>query len=253
MTTHDQQTHQQFGTVAAAYLTSSVHAQGADLTRVAAHVSQTPAAKVLDLGCGAGHLSFAMAPHAASVVAVDLSQAMLEVVATEAHQRGLGNIAVEQASAESLPFADAGFDYVCTRFSAHHWGDIRAGLREAHRVLKPGGELVVIDIVAPESPLCDTYMQAIELLRDVSHVRDYAPSEWRRLLGEAGFEVMLFDSWRLRMEFDSWTARMRTPALHVSAIRALIDAAPREVRAHLGVDADYGFDLEAGLICSRRV
>ncbi|WP_163311821.1 class I SAM-dependent methyltransferase, partial [Enterobacter cloacae] len=84
--------------------------------------------------------------------------------------------------AERLPFDDAAFDIVATRFSAHHWYDVRKGLAEARRVLKPGGKLVIVDIVAPEVPLLDTLLQTAEVLRDVSHVRDYRVSEWQAML-----------------------------------------------------------------------
>src|SRR5476649_3090517 len=173
---------QQFGSTASAYLTSAVHAQGADLDTLRATAQRLSHPCVLDLGCGAGHASFAVAPHAQSVTAFDLSAQMLDVVAQAARERGLHNLETRQGNAARLPFADASFDLVVTRFSAHHWLDVPAALREVKRVLKKGGVLVVIDITAPESPLHDTTLQAVELLRDGSHVRDYRPSEWRSML-----------------------------------------------------------------------
>jgi ubiquinone/menaquinone biosynthesis C-methylase UbiE len=71
---------------------------------------------VLDLGCGAGHASFTAAQQVAQVTAYDLSSQMLEVVA-EAAKRRAGNIDA-QGYAESLPFADASFDVVISRYSA---------------------------------------------------------------------------------------------------------------------------------------
>lgn len=68
------------------------------------------------MGCGADHASFAVAPVAASVTAFDLSPEMLAVVGAAAQQRGLHNLATEQGNAASLPFADAAFDMVVTRF-----------------------------------------------------------------------------------------------------------------------------------------
>lgn len=240
----------QFGETASAYLTSAVHAQGEDLQRLQAivgeHSSTSRAAKVLDLGCGGGHVSFAVAPFAATVVASDLSAQMLDVVAAAAHQRGLSNIVTQKAQAESLPFDDAAFDIVITRFSAHHWSDVPAGLREAHRVLKAGGRMIVVDIVAPEQPLLDTMLQSVEILRDASHVRDYRVSEWSAMLNAVGFAVQDAPrQWRLKMVFADWIARMRTPSERVAAIRSLFDGASDEVRHHFAVESDYSFTIDS--------
>lgn len=242
---------QQFGNTASAYLTSAVHAQGADLTAlrdIAAGL--TGSAKrpvVLDLGCGAGHASFAVAPVAESVTAFDLSPEMLAVVAGAAHERGLAQIVTQQGNVASLPFADASFCMVMTRFSAHHWLDVPAALREVNRVLKPGGVFVVIDITAPESPLHDTTLQAVELLRDGSHVRDYRTSEWLRMLDDAGFAGERVSDWKLHMQFDEWTARMRTPAERVTAIRGLLRSAPMETRDYFAVQGDDSFTIDSTL------
>ncbi|MCJ2140736.1 class I SAM-dependent methyltransferase [Methylobacterium sp. E-066] len=241
----------QFGAQAAAYVTSAVHAAGADLDRIGALVRGLPGARVLDLGCGGGHVAFAAAAAGAAVTAYDLSAEMLAAVTAEAGRRGLDRIETRQGAAESLPFPDAAFDAVLTRYSAHHWRDVPAALAEARRVLKPEGLLVVCDAVAPEEPLLDTHLQAVELLRDPSHVRDYRVSEWRRMLEIAGFVPGEALASRPRMEYASWIARMRTPEVNAAAIRALQASAPVEVAAHFAIEADGSFLLDSVLIEAR--
>ena len=241
----------QFGSQASAYVTSAVHAAGPDLDRIGALIRGMPGARVLDLGCGGGHVAFAAASAGAAVTAYDLSDAMLAAVTAEAARRGLDGIETRQGAAEVLPFPDSGFDAVLTRYSAHHWRDVPAALREARRVLRPRGVLVVCDIVAPEEPLLDTHLQAVELLRDPSHVRDYRISEWRAMLAAAGFEAGPAQASRPRMEFASWIARMRTPEVHVAAIRALQVSAPAEVTAHFAIEPDGSFLLDSALIEAR--
>ncbi len=245
----------QFGATASAYLTSAVHAQGADLERLKqelAEVAPGVAAKqVLDLGCGAGHASFAAAAVAGEVTAYDLSAEMLAVVRGAAAERGLTNLRTEQGAAERLPFADASFCAVITRMSAHHWRDVPAALAEIRRVLKPGGKVVMIDIAGAEDPLPDTWLQSVELLRDPSHVRDYSPTQWRGLFAAAGFAPEVSPVWRLEIEFSSWVARMRTPEVAVQAIRHLWQLAPAEVRERYRVQPDGSFALEALMVVAR--
>lgn len=254
MHSHDQSVHAQFDSRAQAYLQSAVHAQGPDLEyardRVAACLP--PCASALDVGCGAGHLAFAIAPALARVVALDPSQGMLATVAAAAQARGLAQIETHAGQAAALPFADAGFDLVCTRYSAHHWTDLPAALADMHRVLKPGGCLLVIDVLGDDDALVDTHLQALELLRDPSHVRDRSDSEWRRLLDGAGFAVNDARQWPLRLEFASWIARMRTPDVHVAALRALQAGAAQEVQRALAYEADGSFTCTTGAYWARR-
>lgn len=242
MATNHDKVSEQFSPAAQDYLVSAVHAQGADLDQLAALAPGLRARNALDLGCGAGHVSFTVAPHVGHVTAYDLSRAMLDVVAQAARERGMDNIiSVQEGVAEKLPYADASFDLVCSRYSAHHWADVPMALKEIRRVLMRGGKLVMMDIASFDVPVHDTHLQAIELLRDPSHVRDYTALEWREMMTVAGFEVDALRCWRIKLEFSSWIARMRTPAVHVDAIRSLLGNASEDVRTSLQVEEDGSF------------
>jgi ubiquinone/menaquinone biosynthesis C-methylase UbiE len=249
---HMQVVQRQFGEQASAYLSSEVHAQGVEFALLQAELDGHGDARVLDLGCGAGHVSFLVAPLVAEVVAYDLSQQMLDVVISAAAQRGLDNVSSERGAAEQLPFADGSFDFVFSRYSAHHWSDLGLALREVRRVLKPGGVACFIDVASPGSPLLDTYLQTVEVLRDTSHVRDYSAAEWLQQVSEAGLYPRSYARQRLRLEFASWVERMRTPEVFREAILALQQAVGAEVREYFEVAADGSFSTDVLVLWAER-
>jgi SAM-dependent methyltransferase len=237
----------QFGARADAYLNSAVHAQGVDLEALAVLARAHPEARVLDLGCGGGHVTFHVAPHVREVVAYDLSPEMLDVVERAARERGLGNVTTKQGLAENLPFDAGSFDLVLSRFSAHHWRDFEAGLREAARVLKPGGIAAFVDTVSPGAPLLDTFFQAIELLRDCSHVRNYSRAEWEAAIAHAGLIPGDTTQHRLHLEFTSWIERIRTPQVQADAIRALQAAMSASVTRYFEIEPEGSFCVDVAL------
>jgi SAM-dependent methyltransferase len=245
--THEALVGSQFGSRAAAYLTSVPHAQGADLQALAALVDGQSQARVLDLGCGAGHVSFHVAPGVREVVAYDLSSEMLGVVARAAAKRDIDNIVTRQGVAEHLPFDDNSFDYVFSRYSAHHWRDLDAGLRETARVLRRGGIAVFVDSVSPGRPLLDTHLQAVELLRDPSHVRSYSRAEWEAAIVRAGLRPGSVSAHHVRLDFATWVERMRTPRIQSEAIRALQAAMSETVTQYFDIGADGSFTLDVGM------
>ncbi|NJR80278.1 class I SAM-dependent methyltransferase [Sphingomonas corticis] len=245
---HDQLVDAQFGKQAERYVESSVHATGVDLRRIGDIARIGVYDRVLDLGCGGGHVTYAVAPHVSDVVACDLSQGMLDAVATEAAGRHLSNVRTALASSERLPFADASFDLVVSRYSVHHWRDWEAGLREARRVVRPDGCLVFVDVMAPSSPMLDTHLQAVELLRDPSHVRDRSMAEWIAALGRAAITPVWVEPFRLPLEFVPWVERMATPDVAVDAIRWLQRGSSSEVQAAFQIKDDGGFVVDAVFI-----
>lgn len=251
-TKHHDNVDKQFGEQARHYLTSAVHASGGDLLRLAERLSGESEAIVLDIGCGAGHASFIAAQHVKEVVAYDLSEKMLAVVRSTALERGYHHLTTRRGYAESLPFDDAEFDMVISRYSAHHWHDLGSALREVHRVLKPGGKLIFMDVSAPGHPVLNIWLQTVEALRDTSHVQDYSPGEWLALMTESGLVIQAVSQDRLHLEFSSWIERIRTPDVMVQAIRAYQHSAPDEVQRYYSLQPDGSFTTDIIFIEANR-
>lgn len=250
--THHDKVSQQFSSQASAYLSSAVHASGRDLERLNARLADFPEAKLLDLGCGAGHASFIAASQVKEVVAYDLSEQMLSVVSDAARARSIANITTQHGYAEVLPFNDGSFDIVISRYSAHHWHDVGKALREVKRVLKPGGMVIFMDVMSPGHPVLDIWLQTVEALRDTSHVHNYSSGEFLSLFNDAGLVTQSLLCDRLVLEYSSWIARMRTPAVMADAIRAYQQSASDEVQRYFELQADGSFTSDIVMLEAKK-
>jgi len=250
--THHDKVSQQFSSQASAYLSSAVHASGRDLERLNARLADFPEAKLLDLGCGAGHASFIAAAQVKEVVAYDLSEQMLSVVSDAAKDRSISNITTQHGYAEVLPFNDGSFDIVISRYSAHHWHDVGKALREVKRVLKRGGMVIFMDVMSPGHPVLDIWLQTVEALRDTSHVHNYSSGEFLSLFNDAGLVTQSLLCDRLVLEYTSWITRMRTPAVMADAIRAYQQSASDEVQRYFELQADGSFTSDIVMLEAKK-
>jgi SAM-dependent methyltransferase len=139
-------------------------------------------ARVLDVGCGSGWASRLMVEKATRgrVVGIDISDEMIRVAAQSS--KGIPQLEFRVAGAESLPFGDDEFSDVFSMESLYYYADISAALREIHRVLESGGQLLtVIDLYQENEPS----HQWIETLRVPVHLLSIP--EYHALLQDAGF------------------------------------------------------------------
>ncbi len=135
---------------AAGYETASGALLGGFYDGIAADVARgaSAGARVLEIGCGPGHLSSRLArDHGLVVVGVDLDAAMLEKArAHAARLEGASPPTFIVGDAAALPFAAGSFDLVISTLSLHHWDDPSAALREIARVLRPEGRALIWDL-----------------------------------------------------------------------------------------------------------
>jgi len=246
-----------FGAVAGNYVSSAVHAKGDDLPRLVELARLRGEERVLDVATGGGHTALAFAPHVREVVASDLTPDMLAAAEEFIRGRGAGNVSFEQADAEDLPFADESFDIVVCRIAAHHFPDPESFVREAARVLKPGGRFLLDDNVAPEDPDLDEFMNRFEKWRDPGHVRAHRVSEWRAFMEDAGLSIEHIEPpGRKPYPFEEWTARIRMPEDERGELEVWLLAAPKKFKDFFEVVVEDGRVVSLtglyGILVSRR-
>lgn len=115
------------------------------------------AQEILDLACGTGDFSIAIARKAhpqTRVTGVDLSEGMLAVMREKVRAAGLeARISAGKGDADALPFADGSFDRVTVAFGVRNFEHRETALREIRRVLRPGGRLVILELSLPSNPV----------------------------------------------------------------------------------------------------
>jgi ubiquinone/menaquinone biosynthesis C-methylase UbiE len=157
---------------------------------------------VLDVACGPGLLVCAFARVVRHATGIDLTPAMLEQARELQRQQGLQNVTWQQGDVLPLPFEDGQFSIVSARFAFHHFLDPLAVLKEMRRV---GGRIVVADS-APASEKADAF-NAVERLRDPSHVQAMPVEELRELFVSAGLAEPRVESYRLEGELEDLLRR----------------------------------------------
>lgn len=241
----------QFGANAASYVTSAVHARGSDLPLLVALAGLTGRELVLDVATAAGHTALALAPGAAHVTGVDLTAEMLVEARRQAALKGIGNVTFSVADAEHLPFPDDRFDVVTCRIAAHHFPNVAAFCREAARVLRPGGLLLVVDNVALEDDELDSFINTVEKLRDPSHFRAFRLSEWQGYVEAAGLGYTVAHQFITAVEREAWLTRMNPAPSVADDVRRRLAGAPDRVKEAFAITAD-GFQLYKAIIVGRK-
>jgi ubiquinone/menaquinone biosynthesis C-methylase UbiE len=143
-----------------------------------------PEDTVLDVACGPGLMACALARVARHVTGIDLTPAMIEQAKVMQQADGLTNLTWRVGDVQRLPFADASFSLLFTRYSFHHLLDPKAVLAEMVRVCSHGGRVAVVDVFTSGPEQAEAYNR-MEKLRDPSHVRALALEELTALLTQA--------------------------------------------------------------------
>jgi len=194
--------------------------------------------RVLDVACGTGVVVFSLAKTAKEVIGLDLTGEMLQKARKQRHEQGIANVHFELGEAEALPFEDGAFDVTVCRMSVHHFSEPAKSMAEMARVTRPGGRVVIADIVSSSDIPTTALHNAIERLRDPSHVRMLTDEELIGLVTSSGLRITSTESWGKSRNFEEWAEVLNAPARTEPLGIILTELA----RANVGAGMDLRLD-----------
>lgn len=173
---------------------------------------------VLEVAAGTAACGRTFSPAVQTVVCLDATLPMLEAGKAAAEQSGLTNLIFEKGVAEDLPFLSGSFDLVMSRLAFHHFSAPVKTFEEMVRVLKPNGRLVMIDMEATPEP-DRAPRDAIEKMRDPSHVSNLTKDDMEMLFESEGLSIEHSDTVPIEQHLESWMGLTRTPPETAKVIR----------------------------------
>lgn len=180
----------------------------------------------LEVACGPAAISRAMAAKVGRVQGVDLTPAMVEKAREEAASESISNVELSVGDATALEFDDACFDGAVTRFSFHHIPAPQRVLAEMARVVRPGGWVIVSDLLTDEDAGAQAWHQEIERLRDPSHWATPTPARLRAMGEAAGLELESEQLIPVELDYEDWLARGSGGEAVGTLIDRLLEEAP---------------------------
>ena len=221
----------QFDERADQYGKSHILADTKDVENAIAELKLRPNTLALDVATGAGHTACYLAGKGFQVTAADISSGMLDQAKKQAAEKGL-KIDFREHAAEKLPYPDNSFGLITCRVAAHHFSSPQSFVREAARVLKTYGYLMIIDSTVPDDHVeAHEWMDTLERLRDPSHVRYVTPNVWRKWCVESGLTVTKVQIESFKQPDINWYFNVaNTPMENRKKVLEMIAKAPGSVR-----------------------
>jgi len=220
------------------YSKSQSHAKGADLEALIKALKPTKSETALDVATGTGFTAVALSEVVGHVIGIDVTDEMLTQAARLAREEGRTNTRFELGDALEIGYPESSFDLVTARRATHHFDDVPRFLREARRVLRPGGRLGIVDMSPPEG--AETFFNRIEKLRDSSHVRAFTPAAWRSMVAKTGLRIWSSEVLDEPVTFEKWLYPVEAGGREEAAIRRAWSSAPGKVRRLLEAKFEKG-------------
>jgi ubiquinone/menaquinone biosynthesis C-methylase UbiE len=239
MSDHVDRIRQQFTRQAGAYAGMSQTRDAAGHRLLAKLAGAAPGRRALDVACGPGLLTLALAEAGAETTGVDATDALLALARAEAERRGL-SVAFGAADATALDLPSAHFDVVTCRAAFHHFPEPARVLAEMARVAKPGGTLLVADLLGSEDAARATLHDRIERLCDPTHVRALPESAFDALFRAAGLAVQAKPAGEMTYDVEEWLAHGGPSTDAAAEIRRLLEGSIDGDRAGLAVRREAG-------------
>jgi len=209
-----------------AFARAAVYQLAATLDGLIAPLPLAPDQRWLDVACGPGIVTRALAGRVREAVGVDLTPAMLEKARADAAAAGVRHAVFVPGDATALPFGDGTFDGAVTRFSLHHIPAPARVLREMARVVRSGGCVAAADHLTAAGAAAAAWHHDIERLRDPSHWLSLSPEVFFGLGEAGGLRLVTRQVVPFQLDFEEWLTRGSGGATNRAVIEELLAGAP---------------------------
>lgn len=210
------------------HVAKRVNAYGPSIDHLLKFVDIPANSSVLDLGSGLGAVALSVAQRgAAEVIGIDISLAMLEhaeYLRLSTPEEYARRVNFRLAPAQLMPFRNERFDFVLCRFALNMAHVPERILREASRVLKSGGVLIVADLLGDESAVKLATQNAIEARRNPAHAAVRSVEQYRALIHGAELEIQSESVVIFERRLDEWLGEMLPEPADWVSVQEMVEA-----------------------------
>lgn len=190
--------------------------------------SLPPDLQTLDVGSGIGLLALLLAARGArEAIGIDVSLSMLEraeFIRLSNANHFARNVNFRLAPAQAMPFRNERFDATFCRLVLSHARAPEQILAEIYRMLKPGGILILADLITDDDPVKRATQNAIESKRNPCHVAARTKDQYRKLLAESGFDIVDDALAVFERDLEEWLMEIQTAPEDRVAVREMVEA-----------------------------
>lgn len=256
MHTHNDTVIDQFTRQADAFAAARPIRDEQALDLLVAACRAAPGDAALDVACGPGLVACAFAEVVRTVVGIDLTPAMLDKGRALAAEKNLGNVSFRTGDVNALPFKDASFSIVTSRYAFHHFTEPARVLREMTRVCTPGGCIAVMDMVASDDPAKAALFNTMETLRHPSHAGALTQAAMLRCFADAGLPVPAVTPCTMKVELEALLATSFPEEGDRETVRQIVTASVADDAMGVGSYAKDGrvyFSYPIAIFVSRKL
>jgi len=211
------------------------HGSESDIERMVEVAAPRNTDFVLDMVTGLGHVARTFAPHVKRVDTLDPDDEMLKEAENLSADEFKGDIKFIHGDPSSLDCKDGIYDIVTARMALRHLGDGVKFFREAKRVLKSDGKMVLVDSLAPPHPDLEDFLNNLMRHNDRSYVRSYTLAELESLMERQGFFIDLIEIYPREHDFATWASKLGEGTDSARMIEVMLKSSSDSAKRHFRI------------------